>query len=99
MNKFEALSEALPIVCPEYEAIIKKYSDNSIKYGRGALKTPFNAKDFLELIAKPEYTLKSLGLSAASVTRMLKELFSNRQTSTTGSKPCSYILEAVGSIS
>jgi hypothetical protein len=96
MDKYEALSEALPIVCPEYERIIAKYSNNAIKYGRGALKVPITGKDFLYLISKQEYNLKDLGLSPAPITRLLKELFPDRITSSTGPKPCTYILEVVG---
>lgn len=96
MDKYEALSEALPIVCPEYEHIITKYSNNAIKYGRGALKAPITGKDFLCLISKQEYNLKELGLSPASTTKLLKELFPDRMASSICSKPCSYILEVVG---
>lgn len=95
MNKYDAVCEALPIVCPEYEVILKKYSDNAIKYGRGRLLNPITGELFISLISRTKYNLSELGLSAASTTRLLKELFPGR-TSTTGEKVCGYVLSQVG---
>lgn len=96
MNKYDALCEALPIVCPEYELILKKYSDNAVKYGRGRLPKPITGELFISLISRTKYSLSELGLSSASTTKLLKELFPGRKTSTTGEKVCGYVLGQVG---
>lgn len=96
MNKYDAICEALPVVCPNYEQILKKYSDNSIKYGRGKLGTPITPEQFIQLISRTKYSLTELGLSAASTSKLLKDMFPGRTTSTTGEKVCTYVLSQVG---
>lgn len=94
MDKREALTEALDIVCPDYVTILKKYSDNSMKYGK--LNEEITASKFLDVISKTEYNLLELGLSPATNSRLLKELFPNRKTNSTGTKICTFVLEQVG---
>lgn len=96
MDKYTAISEALPIVCPDYCTILKKYSDNALKYGKGSLKGPIDADKFIRLISSIKYNLSELGLSTSSTTKLLKELFPSRKTNSTGSKICTFILAEVG---
>lgn len=98
MNKYDAIVEALPIVSPNFISIIEDYRNKAIKYGRKSIvdSEKITATNFINIISKPSYNLKELGLSATTTSKLLKELLPNRPTSTTGSKPCSYILGEVG---
>lgn len=94
MDKLEALTEAISIVCPDAELILEKYNRNaSIQKKTDA---GLNLSRLLQIISKPEYNLKELGISAATITKLLKELFPDRVTSSTGSQICTYIFECVG---
>lgn len=93
MNKFDAVTEALLQVSPNYVNIIEKYNINASKYrGSDLGLTPFR---FIDTISKQEYNLKELGLSAATTSKLLKELFPTReQEGFINKKPCVYILHA-----
>lgn len=93
MDKLEALKEAIAIVSPQAESILLRYNKNVLVQKK--VDIGLNLNKFLEIISQHEYNLKELGISAATITKLLKELFPNRITSTTGSKPCTYILGTV----
>lgn len=96
MNKYDAVCEALPIVCPDYVSILKRYSDNAIKYGRGRVTAAITSEQFIQLISRTKYSLTELGLSTASTTKMLKDMFPGRVASSSGDKVCTYVLGQVG---
>lgn len=95
MDKLEAITEAILLVSPNAKNILERYNKNATKFG-GGIDKGISLNSFISLISKSEYNLKELGLSTSTTTRLLKELFPNRETSSTGSKPCSYILAQVG---
>lgn len=94
MDKFQALYEAVYIVSPNIDSIIDKYNRNISKFKGSSIG--LSTESFITFISQKEYNLKDLNISGATITRMLKELFPNRKTSSTGCKPCSYILLEVG---
>ena len=89
MQKLEALSEALDIVCTENRKIFAAiFARTEKNVGR---------EKFLAVIAKESYNLaKELQINAQLTSRLLKALFPERVTNTTGNKPCTYILSKVG---
>ena len=88
MKKQEAISESLSVFYPNTSAILLKYSSSC--------KKPFlNLEFFTSIVSKHSYNLKELGLSAGTVSKLLKELFPDRCGST-NSKPCTHILSVAG---
>lgn len=86
MQKLEALSEALDIVCTENRKIFAAIFARTEKN--------VDREKFLAVIAKESYNLaKELQINAQLTSRLLKALFPER---TTGNKPCTYILAKVG---
>lgn len=94
MDKLTALTEALQIVSPNCVEILARYNKNAKRYGK--LEKDLTVEYFLDVISCENYNLLELGLSSGTITKLLKEMFPNRKTSTTGVKPCTYILEEVG---
>lgn len=89
MKKLEALSEALDIVCTENRKIFTSVFART--------KKDINREKFLSVISKESYNLaKELEINSQLTSRLLKTLFPERVTSTTGNKPCTYILNTVG---
>lgn len=89
MKKQDVIIEAVQIFYPNAEAILAKYAKSC--------KNPnLTIEFFTTVISKDAYNLKELGLSAATTSKLLKELLPDRDTGSTGSKPCSHILSIAG---
>lgn len=87
MNLKEAISNILEIFYPDSAKIIEKYAKNSNK-------PHLTLEFFISVISKEEYnTSQELQLSSSTTSKLLKELFPDRQTNTTGSKPHNFLLE------
>lgn len=84
MDKHEALKWVIYQVSPNIDTILDRYAKNSRK--------PINTEFLLKIISQPNYNLKEIGLSAATITKLLKELFPDRIVSSTGDKVCGFIL-------
>lgn len=89
MKKQDALIEALQVFYPNAEAILAKYA-------KSCKKPELTLNLFISTISNQTYNLKKLGLSSATTSKLLKELLPDRDTSSTGSKPCSHILLVSG---
>jgi len=87
MDKQSAIREALQIFYPNTEAIL-------LKYAKSTRKQYLNLDFFVKSICKEHYNIsKELGLSPGTITKLLKEIFPDRITGNTGSKPHIHILE------
>lgn len=86
MDKRETIVEALDIFYPNARDILKKYA--------GTCRKPYLTYEFfVETICLPSYNLsESLGISAGTITKLLKELLPDRETGSTGTKPHVHIL-------
>lgn len=87
MNKKQAIEEAIFIVSPNIEQVFLDFNT------RGNYTNKLDVTEFINLISKPTYNLNELGKSYGTISRLLKELFPNRQKAT---KPCTSILLEVG---
>ncbi len=67
MDKYTILKEAIYIHNPNIDSIIDRYAKNC--------KNPITTEGFLRLISKDSYNMRELGISTASVTRLLKDIF------------------------
>ena len=86
MDKKQALLEVLDVFYPNTSAIIEKYS-------KRCRKEYLNFDFFVDILCRESYNLSTdIGVSAGTVSRLLKELFPDRVTSNTGSKPHVHIL-------
>lgn len=89
MKKEDAISEILDIFYPNTRNILNKYAKSC--------KKPYLTFDyFLNIISKETYSLKELGVSAGTTSKLMKELFPDRVTNATGTKPCTHILSLAG---
>lgn len=87
MNKEIAIKEALQIFYPNAEEVL-------FKYAKSAKKPYLNLDFFVKSICKDNYNIsKELALSSATITKLLREIFPDRLTGNTGSKPHIHILE------
>lgn len=88
MNKFEALTEALPIVCPNIFEILKVFQKHNPS-------KDFSYGNFLRILSKKSYNLAhELGISASTTTKLSKQILIGRGD--TNSKICGKILGEVG---
>jgi len=94
MDKLTAISEAIGIVSANYISIIEEAGNNARKYGNK--ECPLSVEHFIKTISQHTYNLNQLGLSVNSTAKLLKKLFPGRVITTTGCKPCTYILNSVG---
>ena len=85
MKKQDALSETLNIFYPNTRVILDKYA-------KSCKKSYLSFEYFIGIISKEKYSLKELGLSASTTSKLMKELFPDRITNATGTKPCTHIL-------
>jgi hypothetical protein len=86
MKKQIALIDAFEIFYPNAKSILLKYS-------KSCKKPELSLELFIQIISKDSYNLKELGLSAGTTTKLLKELFPDRNSN---NKPCTHILELSG---
>lgn len=87
MKKQEAVVQVLDIFYPNAGMIIDKYS-------KSCKKPYLTFEFFISIICRESYNLSTdIGISAGTVTRLLKELFPDRVTGSTGNKPHVHILE------
>lgn len=87
MDKRHALIESLAVFYPNTATIIEKYA-------KTCKKSYITFDFFIDILCKDSYNVSTdLDISAGTVTKLMKELFPDRVTGTTGSKPHVYILE------
>lgn len=84
MDKYSILKEAIYLYNPNVDSIINRYAINC--------KKPLTTESFLQLISKDSYNMREWGISTASVTRILKEIFPTRVTRSTGDRPDNFLL-------
>lgn len=81
------LLEILNIFYPNSNSILYKYAKN-------CKKEYLTLQYFIDVISKEEYNLSNdLGISSATVSKLLKELLPDRPTGNTGTKPHIFLLE------
>jgi hypothetical protein len=84
MDKFTILKEAIFIYNPQIDGIFKSIN----KYNKH-----ITLDLFLQVLSKDSYNLKQdLGVSSGTVSSILKKVFPDRKTTTTGDKPDNYLL-------
>jgi len=87
MDKRQAIVESLEIFYPNTSNILDKYA-------KSCKKAYINFDFFIDIICKESYNLSTdMSISAGTVTKLMKELFPDRMTGNTGSKPHVHILE------
>lgn len=85
-NNTQIILEALAIFYPHSKDVLAKYA-------KSCRNPKLNIQFFAETISTPTYSLiKQLQISSATITKLLKELFPDRVTTTTGSKPHTHLL-------
>lgn len=84
MDKYLLLKEALYMYNPNVDSIFARFAKNTRK--------DISSETFLRLISKDSYNMKELGISIATITKLLKEVLPTRVTSTTGDKPDNFLL-------
>lgn len=90
MNKKEAISSNIYLICPNLDTILQKYSKIT--------KKNLTANSFILLISKNSYNLKEFGLCSSTMSKMLKEIFPGRHVYGVGAheKVCTFLLKSVG---
>ena len=83
MDKYTLLKELIYKYNSNTDLILAKFSKNNSK--------DLNIELLLSVISKPAYNLTELGISSATITKLLKELFPTRDTNSTGVKPCNFL--------
>ena len=87
MDKRQALIESLEVFYPNTSSVLQKYA-------KSCKKAYITFDFFIDILCKDSYNISTeLGISAGTVTRLMKELFPDRVTGNTGSKPHVHILE------
>jgi hypothetical protein len=87
MDKKTAIMEALDIFYPNTSTILQKYQ-------KSCKNENLTFEIFVDTLCKETYNLsKDLGISAATVSRLMKELFPDRISGNTGTKPHVHILQ------
>lgn len=87
MKKFDAINECIYKLCPNLDSILELYSKRS-------RQPTLNSTLFIDTLSKEDYNLsKCLPISAATITKLLKELFPGKVSTT---KPCNYLLSEFG---
>lgn len=87
MDLIKAITEALEVFYPNTPIILEKYQ-------KSCKNTNLTLETFILTITKNSYNLsKDLGISAATVSKLMKELFPDRLVNSTGTKPHVHILD------
>jgi hypothetical protein len=88
MDKHIIIKEIIYIYNPTIDTIFTKFSKSTRK--------DLSVSKFIDIISKDSYNLLELGISVATISKLLKEVFPDRLTSSTGSKPCTFLLQEFG---
>jgi hypothetical protein len=87
MDKKTAIMEALDIFYPNISTILQKYY-------KSCKNENLTFEIFVDILCRETYNLsKDLGISAATVSRLMKEMFPDRISGNTGTKPHVHILQ------
>jgi hypothetical protein len=87
MDKKTAIMEALDIFYPNTSTILQKYY-------KSCKNENLTFEIFVDILCRETYNLsKDLGISATTVSRLMKELFPDRISGNTGTKPHVHILQ------
>jgi hypothetical protein len=87
MDKKTAIIEALGIFYPNTSTILQKYY-------KSCKNENLTFEIFVDILCRKTYNLsKDLGISATTVSRLMKELFPDRISGNTGTKPHVHILQ------
>jgi len=87
MDKKTAIIEALGIFYPNTSTILQKYY-------KSCKNENLTFEIFVDILCRETYNLsKDLGISATTVSRLMKELFPDRISGNTGTKPHVHILQ------
>jgi hypothetical protein len=87
MNKRQALIESLEVFYPNTSMILQKYA-------KSCKKSYITFDFFIDILCKDSYNISTeLGISAGTITKLMKDMFPDRVTGNTGSKPHIHILE------